>query len=140
MIINKKNKLIQIRTITGWRMSIDYKKLNSMTIKNHFPLPFMDQIQERVRGHEFYYFLNGFSGYNQIEIPLEDQEKTIFTCPFGTFSYGMMPFGLCNALVIFQICMLSIFSDMVEYFLEIFMGDFFVFYDSFDNCLTLKRS
>jgi hypothetical protein len=87
----------------------------------------MDQIQERVRGHEFYYFLNGFSGYNQIEIPLEDQEKTIFTCTFGTFSYGMMPFGLCNALVIFQICMLSIFSDMVEYFLEIFMDDFFCF-------------
>jgi hypothetical protein len=106
-----------------------------MTRKDHFPLPFMDQILERVAGHEFYCFLDGYSGYNQIEIALEDQEKTTFTCPFGTFAYRRMPFGLCNAPTTFQRCMLSIFSDMVERFLEIFMDDFSVFGDSFDDCL-----
>ena len=136
VIINEKNKLIPTRTIISWRMCIDYRKLNSMTRKDHFSFPFMNQIQKRVAGHEFYCFLNGYLGYNQIEIALEDQEKTIFTCPFGTFSYRMIPFGLCNAPTIFQRCILSIFSDMVECFLKIFMDDFFVFCDSFDNCLT----
>jgi len=68
VITNEKNELIPTRTITGWRMCIDYRKLNSMTRKDHFPLPFMDQILERVAGHEFYCFLDGYSGYNQIGI------------------------------------------------------------------------
>jgi len=136
VITNEKNKLILTRTITGWHMCIDYRKRNSMTRKDHFPLPFMDQILERVVGHEFYCFLDGYSDYNQIEIALEDQEKTTFTCPFGTFAYRRMPFGLCNAPAMFQRCMFSIFSDMVERFLEIFMDDFSVFGDSFDDCLT----
>jgi len=136
VITNEKNKVIPTRTIIGWRTCIDYRKLNSMTRKNYFHLPFMDKILERVAGHEFYYFLDGYSGYNQIEIALEDQEKTTFTCPFGTFAYQRMPFGLCNAPATFQRCMLSIFSDMVECFLEIFMDDFSVFGDLFDDCLT----
>jgi len=128
VITNKKNELIPTRTITGWRMCIDYRKLNSMTRKDHFPLPFMDQILERVAGHEFYCFLDGYSSYNQIEITLEDQEKTTFTCPFDTFAYRRMPFGLCNAPTMFQRCMLNIFSEMVECFLMIFMDDFFCFW------------
>jgi len=136
VITNEKNELIPTRTTTGWRMCIDYRKLNSMTRKDHFPLPFMDQILERVAGHEFYCFLDGYLGYNQIEIALEDQGKTTFTCPFGTFAYRMMPFGLCNAPAMFQRSMLSIFSDKVERFLEIFMDDFSIFGDSFDDCLT----
>jgi hypothetical protein len=136
VITNEKTELIPTRIITGWRMCIDYRKLNSMTRKDHFPLLFMDQILERVAGHEFYCFLDGYSGYNQIEIALEDQEKTTFTCPFGTFAYRKMPFGLCNAPATFQRCMLSIFSNMVKRFLEIFMDDFSVFGDSFDDCLT----
>jgi len=136
VITNEKNELIPTRTITSWRMCIDYRKLNSMTRKVHFPLPLMDQILERVAGHEFYCFLDGYSGYNQIKIALKDQEKTTFTCPFGTFAYQKMPFGLCNAPATFQRCMLSIFSDMVEHFLEIFMDDFSIFGDSFDDCLT----
>jgi len=136
VITNEKNELIPTRTITDWRICIDYRKLNSMTRKDHFPLPFMDQILERVASHEFYCFLDSYSGYNQSEIALEDQEKTTFTCLFGTFAYRMMPFGLCNAPATFQRCMLSIFSDMVKHFLEIFMDDFSVFGDSFDDCLT----
>ena len=121
-------------------MCIDYRKLNSVTRKDHFPLPFLDKILERVAGHEFYCFLDGYSGYNQIAIALEDQEKTTFTCPFGTFAYRRMPFGLCNAPATFQRCMLSIFSDMVERFLEVFMDDFSVFGDSFEDCLSnLKK-
>ena len=140
VVKNENNELIPTRTVTGWRMCIDYRKLNLMTRKDHFPLPFMDQILERVAGHEFYCFLDGYSGYNQIAIAPEDQEKTTFTCPFGTFAYRRMPFGLCNAPATFQRCMLSIFSDMVERILEVFMDDFSVFGDSFDDCLSnLKK-
>ncbi|CAN6562452.1 unnamed protein product [Malus baccata var. baccata] len=86
-------------------------------------------------GHSFYCFLDGYSGYNQIVIAPDDQEKTIFTCPFGTFAYRRMPFGLCNAPATFQRCMVSIFSDYFERIIEIFMDDFSVFGNSFDNCL-----
>ena len=95
---------------------------------------------ERVAGHEFYYFLDGYSGYNQIEITLEYQEKTTFTCPFGTFFFRKMSFELCNASGTFQRCMMGIFSDMIEHILEIFMDDFSVFGDSYEGCLeNLQR-
>ncbi|KAH9782108.1 hypothetical protein KPL71_008748 [Citrus sinensis] len=135
VVTNADNELIPTRVTTGWRVCIDYRKLNSVTRKDHFPLPFIDQMLDRLAGHEFYYFLDGYSGYNQIPIAPKDQEKTTFTCPFGTFAYRRMPFGLCNAPATFQRCMLSIFSDMVERFLEVFMDDFSVFGDSFDQCL-----
>ncbi|CAN6544149.1 unnamed protein product [Malus baccata var. baccata] len=90
---------------------------------------------ERLAGYAFYCFLDGYSGYNQIVISPEDQEKTTFTCPFGTFAYRRMPFGLCNAPTTFQRCMMSIFSDHVEKIIEVFMDDFSVFGDSFDGCL-----
>ena len=136
VVKNDANELVPTRVVTGWRMCIDYRKLNLVTRKDHFPLPFLDQVLERIAGHEFYCFLDGYSGYNQIEIALNDQEKTTFTCPFGTFAFKRMPFGLCNAPATFQRCMLSLFSDMVENFLEIFMDDFSVYGDSFDLCLA----
>ncbi|WJZ97357.1 hypothetical protein VitviT2T_015966 [Vitis vinifera] len=95
----------------------------------------MDQVLERVSGHPFYCFLDGYSRYFQIEIDLEDQEKTTFTCPFGTFAYRRMPFGLCNAPATFQRCMLSIFSDMVERIMEVFMDDIIVYGSSYEECL-----
>ena len=76
--------------------------MNVATKKYHFLLPFIDQILERVAGHEFYCFLDCYSDYNQIEIDLEDQDKTTFTYPFGTYAFCRMPFGLCNALATFQ--------------------------------------
>nr|GEW79618.1 DNA-directed DNA polymerase [Tanacetum cinerariifolium] len=119
-----------------WRVCIDYRKLNDAIRKDHFPLPFMDQMLERLAGNEFYCFLDGFSGYFQIPIDLQDQEKTTFTCPYGTFAYRRMPIGLCNAPGTFQRCMMSIFHDMIEKTMEVSMDDFSVFEDSFSSCLT----
>jgi len=136
VITNEKNELIPTRTVTGWRMCIDYRRLNDATRKDHFPLPFIDQMLERLAGHAYYCFLDGYSGYNQIVVDPKDQEKTSFTCPVGVFAYRRMPFGLCNAPATFQRCMLSIFSDMVEKFLEVFMDDFSVFGDNFTTCLN----
>ncbi|GJS61502.1 reverse transcriptase domain-containing protein [Tanacetum coccineum] len=97
VVTNDENELVPTRLVTGWRVCIDYRKLNKATRKDHFPLPFMDQMLERLAGNEFYCFLDGFSGYFQIPIDPKDQEKTTFTCPYGTFAYRRMPFGLCNA-------------------------------------------
>ncbi|KAD6796446.1 hypothetical protein E3N88_07342 [Mikania micrantha] len=102
---NEKNELIPTRTVMGWRACIDCRKLNDAT------------------------------RYFQIPITLEDQEKTTFKCPFGTFAYRRMPFGLCNAPATFQRCMVAIFRDMIEDSMEVFMDDFSVFGDSFDKCL-----
>ncbi|XP_039134224.1 uncharacterized protein LOC120271614 [Dioscorea cayenensis subsp. rotundata] len=140
VITNEKNELIPTRTTTGWRVCIDYRKLNDATRKDHFPLPFIDQMLEQLAGHAYYCFLDGFSAYFQIPFTPEDQEKTTFTCPYGTFAYRRMPFGLCNAPATFQRCMTAIFEDMVEDFMEVFMDDFSVFGDSFDVCLkNLER-
>ena len=135
VIRNEKNELIPTRTVTGWRVCIDYRKLNTATRKDHFPLPFIDQMLDRLAGHPHFCFLDGYSGYNQIAIAPEDQEKTTFTCPYGTFAFRRMPFGLCNAPATFQRCMMSIFSDLVEEVMEIFMDDFTVYGSSFDQCL-----
>ena len=102
VIKNENNELIPTFVTIGWRMCIDYRKLNAVIRKDHFPLPFLDQVLERVVGHEYYCFLDGYSRYYQIEIALEDQEKTTFTCPFGTFAFRRMPFGLCNAPALFK--------------------------------------
>nr|GEV28572.1 reverse transcriptase domain-containing protein [Tanacetum cinerariifolium] len=136
IIENEENELIPTRLVTGWQVCIDYQKLNEATRKDHFPLPFMDQMLERLAGNEYYYFLDGFSVYFQIPIDPRDQEKTTFTCPYGTFAYRRMPFGLCNALGTFQRCMLAIFHDMVEKTMKVFMDDFSVFGNSFENCLS----
>ena len=81
VIRNEKNELIPKRTMIGWRVCIDYKKLNTAIRKDHYPLPFIDQMLDRLVGHPHYCFLDGYSAYNQISIALKDQEKTTFTCP-----------------------------------------------------------
>ncbi|GKE50440.1 reverse transcriptase domain-containing protein, partial [Tanacetum coccineum] len=136
VVTNENDELVPTRTITGWRVCIDYRKLNEETAKDHFPLPFMDQMLERLARNKYFCFLDGFSGYFQIPIDPMDQEKTTFTCPFGTYAYRRMPFGLCNAPATFQRCMLAIFHDMIEESVKVFMEDFSVFGDSFDICLN----
>nr|GEV44918.1 DNA-directed DNA polymerase [Tanacetum cinerariifolium] len=105
VVENEENELIPTRLVTGWRVCIDYRKLNESTRKDHFPLPFMDHMLERLAGNQYYCFLDGFSGYFQIPIDPKDQEKTTLTCPYGTFAYRRMPFGLCNAPDTFQSCL-----------------------------------
>jgi len=91
---------------------------------------------EKLVAHSFYCFLCGYFGYTQISIAPEDQEKTTCTYPFGTYAFSRMPFGLCNALTTFQRCIISIFSNLVEQCIQIFMDDFSVFGSSFDDCVS----
>jgi hypothetical protein len=134
VVRNEKNELIPQRTITGWQMCIDYRKLNKATNKDHFPLPFIDEMLEQLANHSFC-FLDGYSRYHQILIHLNDQNKTTFTCPYGTYAYRRMSFGLCNALASFQRCMMSIFSNMIKEIMEVFMDDFSIYGKTFDDCL-----
>ncbi|GJT64282.1 reverse transcriptase domain-containing protein [Tanacetum coccineum] len=96
----------------------------------------MDQMLERLAGNEFYCFLDRFSGYFEIPIDPQDQDKTTLTYPYGTFAYRRMPFGLFNAPGMFQRCMVAIFHDMIEKTMEVFMDDVSVFGDSFSSCLS----
>ncbi|KAL5565157.1 hypothetical protein UlMin_028321 [Ulmus minor] len=109
VVKNDKNELIPTRTVTGWRVCIDYRKLNDATRKDHFPLPFIDQMLEKLSGHDYYCFLDGYSGYNQIPLAPEDQEKTTFTCPY-VFMDDFSVFGssfdncLANLALVLQRC------------------------------------
>jgi hypothetical protein len=113
-----------------------------VTKKDHFPLPFIDQMLERLAGHSYCCFLDGYNGYNQIAIALalEDQDKTPSHVLLAHLLIEGCHFGLCNAPTTFQRCMMSIFSDMVEKFIEVFMDDFSVFSSNFDECLHHLKS
>nr|GFB12361.1 DNA-directed DNA polymerase [Tanacetum cinerariifolium] len=132
VVENKNNELIPTRLVTGWRVCIDYRKLNDATRKDYFPLLLWIRC---FAGNEFYCFLDGFCGYIQILNNPPDQEKTTFTYLYRTFAYRRIPFGLCNAPGIFQRCMMAIFHDMNEKTMEVFMDDFSVFGYSFSSCL-----
>jgi hypothetical protein len=80
-----------------WRICVDFRELRKDTYRDYFPFPFIDQVLDTLSGKRYFYFLDGFSGYNQIQISLEDQEKTKFTFPWGTYAYRVLPFALCNA-------------------------------------------
>ena len=134
--INKKGEEVPMRMTTGWWVCIDYRRLNAVTKKDHYPLPFIDQISENFSGENYFCFLDRYSGYNQIIIFSKDQEKTTFTCPIGTFAFKRMPFGLCNAPATFQRCMNALFIDLLGDCLETFMDDFSVFGDDFQSCLS----
>ena len=134
--INEKGEEIQTCLPTKWRLYIDYQKLNSATKKDHFPLQFIDQILDRLAGSSYFYFLDRYSGYNQIVNHPDDQEKTMFICPFGAFAFRCMPFGLCNTPATFQQCMTAIFSDFLGDSLQVFIDDFSVFENDFNSCLT----
>jgi hypothetical protein len=117
-------------------MCIDYRKLNKATQKDHFLLPFIDEMLQRLAKHSFFCYLDGYSGYHQILIHPDNQSKTTFTCPYGTFAYKRMSFRLCNAPATFQRCMMVIFSNLIEKVMEVFMDDFFVYGQTFEDCLA----
>jgi hypothetical protein len=116
-------------------MCIDFRKVNKVTKKDHYHLPFIDQMLERLSKKTHFCFLDGYSGFSQIAVKKQNQEKTTFTCPYGTDAYRRMPFGLCNAPATFQRCMSAIFHGFCEEIVEVFMDDFSVYGTSFDNCL-----
>jgi hypothetical protein len=115
---------------------VDYKELNKATRKDHFPFPFIDQVLDVLAGKKCFSFLDGFNGYNQIQINHEDQDKTTFTYPWGTFSYKVLPFGLCNSPTTFQRVVLSILLDLIHDTIEIYMDDFTPYGNSFEEALT----
>lgn len=136
VLANEKGQMIPTRTVTGWRMCTDYRKLNKAARKDHFPLPFIDQMLERLACHSYFSYLDGYSGFLRIPIHPSDQDKTTFTCPYGTFAYRRLPFGLCNAPGTFRRCVISIFTDLIEKIMEVFMDDFTVYGRNFDDCLA----
>jgi hypothetical protein len=111
---NENNELIPQRVVVGYRMCIDFRKVNKVTKKDHYPLPFKDQMLERLSKKNHFCFLDGYSGFSQIAVKKQDQEKTTFTCPYGTYAYRRMPFGLCNAPATLQRCMSAIFHGFVK--------------------------
>jgi hypothetical protein len=137
VVMNEKDELIPQRILTGWRMCIDYRKLNKTTRKDHFLLSFIDEMLERLAKHSYFCFLDGYSGFMQISIHPDDQQKTTFTCRYGTFTYRRMPFGICNAPATFQRCMTAIFSDFIKETMEVFMDDFLVHGTCFESCLKI---
>ena len=119
----------------NWQVCIYYRELNKATLKDHFPLPFIDQVLDTLAGKKYFSFLDGFNGYNQIRKALEDQEKTTFTCPWGTYAYKVLPFGLCNAPATFRWAVLGIFSDLLLDCVEVYMDDVTVMGDNFEEAL-----
>ncbi|KAK1618915.1 hypothetical protein QYE76_024432 [Lolium multiflorum] len=115
---NDNYELIPQRIVVGYRMCIDFRKVNKVTKKDHYPLPFIDQMLERLSKNTHFCFLDGYSGFSQIAVKAKDQEKTTFTCPYGTYAYRRMPFGLCNAPATFQRCMSAIFHGFCESIVE----------------------
>lgn len=114
MVSNKHNELIPTLTVIGWDVCIDYRKLNDAILKDYFLLPFIDEMLGRLSGYMYNCFLDGMLGYLHIPVSPEDQEKTTFTCPYGTFAYRRMPFRLYNAPATFQRYMLAILEDIVK--------------------------
>jgi hypothetical protein len=109
------------------------RELNKDTYRDYFPLPFIDQVLDTLSGKRYFSFLYGFSEYNQIQIAPEDQKKTTFTCPWGTYSYRVLPFGLCNSPATFQRAVLAIFSHLTHDCVEFYMDDFTVYVDDFQQ-------
>src|SRR5215469_14612063 len=136
VVKNDKEELIATRIVNAWRMVIDFHKLNCLTHKDHSSMLFIDQMLELLCNHSYFCFLDGYSGFFQIPIHPDDQEKTTFTCLYGTFAYRRMPFGLCNAPATFQRYMTAIFSEFIEDIMEVFIDDFSVHGSSFDSCLA----
>jgi len=97
MIRNDKNELLLTRVQSKWRVCIDYRKLNATTRKDHYPLRFLGQMLEKLAGHSFYCFWDGYSDYTHISIAPEDQKKIIFTCLFKTYAFRRISFGMCDA-------------------------------------------
>eukprot|EP00253_Pinus_taeda_P029127 PITA_29127 len=132
VVVRKKNGEI--------RLCVDFKNLNKCSKKDNYPLPKMEHLLQRVSGARVMSFLDGFSGYNKIVVHPEDQEKTAFTTPWGTFMYSKMPFGLMNVGATFQRAMDIAFVGEKDKFVLISLDDITVFSSNHkDHLQHLKK-
>jgi hypothetical protein len=104
------------------KVCMDFRDLNKSCPKDNFPTPFIDQIIDECVGSEIFSFMDGFSGYNQIQIKPEDQHKMMFICPWGMFSYWKIPFSLKNVGATFQWAMTFAFHDL-KHVVEAYLDD-----------------
>ncbi|MCO5567404.1 hypothetical protein L7F22_021094 [Adiantum nelumboides] len=110
-----------------WRVCVDYRPLNEATKRDHFPLPFQDEILNEVAEHEKYTVCDGYSGYFQIRIVEEDQKKTTFITPWGCYAFRVMRFGLTNAPVTFQRFMNHVFQAFFGKSIRVYVDDFCIY-------------
>src|SRR4051812_44252908 len=107
------NPVLVLKKNGTWRMCINYTDLNKAFPKDRFALPRIDQIIDSTAGCELLRFLDAYSGYHQIKVALEDQEKTAFITPFGIYCYTSMPFGLKNAGAAYQQTVQSCLEEQI---------------------------
>ncbi|MCO5566703.1 hypothetical protein L7F22_020381 [Adiantum nelumboides] len=122
-----------------WRVCVDYKPLNAATKRDHFPLPFQDEILNEVAGHERYTVCDGYSRYYQIRIAEEDQHKTTFITPWGCFAFRVMPFGLTNAPSTFTRFISFIFQPFFGKSIRVFLDDFCTYSDRALHCQRVEE-
>jgi hypothetical protein len=121
IVVPKKNGKLSICT--------NFKKLNTVTKKDPYPLPFTDEVLNIVVRYEAYSFLDGYSGYHQISIALEDKYKIAFVTDWGVFIWKVMLFGVKNGPPTYQRTMTKAFKEYLDNFMKIYMNDFMVYSD-----------
>ncbi|MCO5549991.1 hypothetical protein L7F22_003468 [Adiantum nelumboides] len=110
-----------------FRVCVDLKKVNAAIRRDHYPLPYSEHVLEKVASKDAYSFLDGYSGYDQITIALEDQAKTAFIIEFGVFAFRVMAFGLTNAPATFQQLINTAFKEYLREFCEAFLNDLYIY-------------
>jgi hypothetical protein len=123
----------------GLRLCVDYQGINRITIPNRYPLPLMQELQDRVRGAQWFTKMDLKSGFALIRIREGDEWKTAFRTRYGLYEFNIMPFGLTNAPATFQDMMNHVFSDMIDLGLLIYMDDILVYAKTIEEHDDLVR-
>ncbi|KAH9313425.1 hypothetical protein KI387_044059 [Taxus chinensis] len=132
--------VISIKNNGKLHIFVDYMKLNKAKKKDHYPLPFSNQILDEVASQECYSFADGYNRYNKVRIAKKDQLNTMFTTPWGTFSYRFMPFGLFNALATFHCFMNRVFEPYIGNFIRVFLYYFYIYGSKMDHLHQMETS